>query len=268
MTHAIAFLVRHGYALLFSIVLAEELGLPLPALPLLMAAGALAGAGRLSFGIALAVATAASLGGDLVWYEAGRRRGASVLNLLCRISLEPDSCVRKTEDVFGRYGARALLIAKFVPGLGTVAPPLAGIFQMKRLRFLSFDALGSLIWAGSYMTLGYAFRHSLATLARHVARTGGTLAAVVGLGAFAYVAWKYVQRRRFLADLRVARITPEELNARLAAGEDVVIVDLRHSMDFEADPRTLPRSMRLTAEELESRHQEIPRDRDVVLYCT
>jgi membrane protein DedA with SNARE-associated domain len=268
MTHTVAFLLRHGYALLFSVVLFEELGAPLPALPLLLAAGALAGAGRLSFTVALAVSAAASLLGDLVWYEAGRRRGASVLNLLCRISLEPDSCVRKTEDVFGRQGPRTLLIAKFLPGLGTVAPPLAGIFQMRRSRFLAYDAAASLLWAAGYMTLGYLFRHSLERIAAHVARTGGTLAAVVGLGAAAYVAWKYVQRRRFLADLRVARITPEELKAKLDAGEGVVIVDLRHSMDFEADPRTLPRSLRFTADELESRHQEIPRDRDVVLYCT
>ncbi|HEV8255211.1 MAG TPA: VTT domain-containing protein [Vicinamibacteria bacterium] len=268
MTNTVAFLLRHGYALLFSVVLLEELGLPLPALPLLLAAGALAGAGRLSFAVALLVSAGASLAGDLVWFEAGRRRGASVLNLLCRISLEPDSCVRKTEDVFGRQGARALLLAKFVPGLGTVAPPLAGIFQMRLTRFLAYDAAASLLWAGGYMTLGYLFRHSLTTLAHYVARTGGTLAAVVGLAAFAYVAWKYVQRRRFLADLRVGRITPEELKAKLEAGEDLVIVDLRHSLDFEADPRTLPRSLRLTAEELEIRHHEIPRDRDVVLYCT
>ncbi|HTI53116.1 MAG TPA: DedA family protein, partial [Verrucomicrobiae bacterium] len=136
------FLVRHGYVVLFAVVLGEQLGLPLVGAPVLMAAGALAGAGRFSLTLAVGLAVAACLIGDLVWFEMGRRRGAPILSLLCRISLEPDSCVRRTEDIFSRWGARVLLVAKFVPGLNTVAPPLAGVVGMPWKRFLRWDAGG------------------------------------------------------------------------------------------------------------------------------
>lgn len=146
MNETIEFLLRHGYVVLFLFVFAEQIGLPLPAIPVLLAMGALAGAGEMSYGLALGVAVIASVASDLIWYCVGRVRGGSVLNLLCRIALEPDSCVRRTEETFARHGARSLLFAKFVPGLNTAAPPLAGLFRMKLRRFLAFDALGALLY--------------------------------------------------------------------------------------------------------------------------
>src|SRR5262249_20227562 len=143
---ALDFLVRHGYVVLFAVVLGEQLGLPLVGAPVLMAAGALAGTGRFSLTLALGPAVAACLIGDLVWFELGRRRGAPILSFLCRISLEPDSCVRRAEDIFSRWGARVLLVAKFIPGLNTVAPPLAGVVGMPRRRFLPWDAGGAAGW--------------------------------------------------------------------------------------------------------------------------
>src|SRR5581483_7164523 len=153
--------------------------------------------------------------GDLVWYRLGRRHGAAVLTLLCRISLEPDSCVRRTEDVFARWGARVLLIAKFVPGLNTVAAPLAGVARMPPGRFVRHDAGGALLWAGAYAGLGYAFSPQLGGLVAALAGLGRGAVWVVAATVAAYVTWKYAERRRFLRGLRVARITPAELRARL-----------------------------------------------------
>ncbi len=268
MDDVFGFLVRHGYAVLFGWVVAEQIGFPLPAIPLLLAAGALAGAGKLNFGLVIGTAVLASIVSDLVWYEIGRRKGMKVLNLLCRVSLEPDSCVRRTEDIFARHGARSLLVAKFVPGLTTAAPPLAGIFRMRRSRFVLFDGAGAAIWAGAFAGLGLLFSDQLERLAGQVAWLGAWLAAILLGGLLAYVLWKFINRQRFLRRLRIARIAPEELKRKLDAGEDMMIVDLRHSMDFEAEPQVIPGALRLSAEDLDGRHHEIPRDRDVILYCT
>lgn len=268
MNHTIQFLTERGYAVLFAWVLAEQIGLPIPASPMLLAAGALAGSGRLSVLNAIALAVLASLLSDGLWYQLGRHRGARVLELLCRISLEPDSCVRKTENAFARHGARSLLVAKFIPGLNTAAPPLAGIFRMYLPRFLLFDGLGALLWAGTFAGLGYLFSRQIERVAAPALRLGPWLLGAIGGALGGYIAWKYVQRHRVLRQLRIARISPEELRRKLDAGEHVVIVDLRHAIDFQAEPLTLPGALRLLPEELEHRHEEIPRDRDIVLYCT
>lgn len=268
MAEAVQFLLRHGYAVVFVWVLAEQIGLPLPAIPFLLAAGGLAGAGRLDLGLVLALAVFASLLGDTFWYEIGRRRGGAVLQLICRISLEPDSCVRRTENVFARHGARSLLFAKFVPGLNTAAPPLAGLFRLRWSRFLLYDGLGALIWAGAYVGLGYLFSDQLERVAAYALRFGTWSVALLVGGLAAYIGWKYWERQRFLRRLRIARITPEELQTRLAAGEAVVVVDLRHRVEFEADGEKVRGALHLPAEELDLRHQEIPRNQEIVLYCT
>jgi membrane protein DedA with SNARE-associated domain len=267
-SHSLQFLLRHPYSVLFGIVLSEQLGIPLPSVPVLLAAGAMAGSGDARLGTALAVAVAATLLADHAWFEAGRRRGAKVLNLLCRISLEPDSCVRRTENVFAAHGPRSLLYVKFVPGLGIVGVALAGAFGLRRLRFLLWDTAGALVWAGAYTLLGYALSSELEKATRAVLGLG-TVAIVLVAGLLAaYVGRKYVQRQRFMRQIRGDRITPEELSRRLAAGERIAIVDLRHRVDFETDPRTLPGAIRVAVDELDARDAEIPRDRDVVLYCT
>jgi membrane protein DedA with SNARE-associated domain len=262
------FLIRHGYTVLFVWVFAEQLGIPLPATPLLLAAGALAGSGQLNLAVSLGISVVAALLGDLIWYEFGRRRGGKVLTLLCKISLEPDSCVRKTETAFALRGARSLLIAKFVPGLNTMAPPLAGIIGMRLSRFILFDALGALLYIGTFVGLGFVFSNQLEQVAARIASLGFSLVVIVVGGFAAYVAWKYVQRRRFIRSLRIARITPDDLRKKIEAGEDVVVVDLRGSLDFAAAPQTIPGAIRLAAEQLDSDHNVIPRDREIVLFCT
>ncbi len=260
---------EYGYLLLFVWVLAEQLGLPLPSAPLLLSAGALAGSGRFSFALATSVAVLGALTGDLVWYRLGRRHGTKVLGRLCRISLSPDSCVRRTENFLARHGLRSLLVAKFIPGINTAAAPLAGSSRVAWWRFLVFDTLGAALWAGTFVALGLVFRRQLeavATLAAHASLVAVLL--LVGGCVIAYVVNKYRDRRRMLDGLRMARITPEELKQKLDAGDKVAILDLRHPLDFLPEPYTIPGAIRLPTEELARRQNEIPRDRDVVLYCT
>ncbi len=249
-------------------MLAEQLGVPLPSVPVLLAAGALAGLGKIGAGAALGLAVLATLTADLTWFEAGRRRGNKVLRFVCKVSLEPDSCVRRTEDVFSRYGPRSLLFVKFVPGLGLMAVTLAGAFGLKRRRFLLYDIPGATVWAGAYLALGYLFSAQLERAIEAVKRLGFTVVGLVGGLIALWLIWKYFQRQRFIREISMDRISPGDLQRKLEAGEPIAIVDLRHRLDFDADPRTLPGALRLDAAELEQRHQEIPRDRDVVLYCT
>lgn len=268
MDDTIGFLVGHSYLVVFVLVFAEQVGLPLPALPILLGIGALSAEGSYSAWVALGVAVVASLAADLVWYLLGRRHGRSILALLCRISLEPDSCVRRTEEGFARHGARSLLYAKFVPGLNTAAPPLAGMLGMRLWRFLVADGIGAGLWAGAFIGLGWLFADQLLTILA-IAQGAATASGTVALGLFVlYLAFKLWQRRRFIRDLRIARITPEELARRLENGEEIVVVDLRHDLDFSADSATIPGAMRMLPEEIERRHAEIPRQREVVLFCT
>jgi len=262
------FLLRHRYSVLFAAVLAEQLGLPFPAGPFLLGAGALAGMGQLDIVPALILVVVGCQISDLLWFELGRRRGARVLGLLCRMSLEPDSCVRSTEDTFARRGARTLLVAKFVPGLNTVAPPLAGIIGMSRGRFLGWTTAGALVWACAWMLLGWVFRHQLDELVHGLGDLGGRFGLGLALAFSLWVLYKWAQRHRFLRRLRVARILPEELKRRMDAGEDVYVVDLRGALDVERDPAIIPGALRLGGEELEARHHEIPRGREIILYCT
>src|SRR6266536_2923693 len=219
MNETLEFLVRHGAAVLFASVFVEQMGVPLPAAPWLLAAGALAATGRISWFVALSAATAGSLLADLIWFYLGRYRGQRMLNLLCRISLEPDSCVRRTQDLFTRYGMRGVVAAKFIPGLSTLAPPLAGISGVSAPRFFFYDGVGSLLYAGCFILVGVLFSHQLEQVIAALASLGsGALGVVAGLAAL-YIGYKYFQRRRVLIQLRTARITVDELHQMLEKGE-------------------------------------------------
>jgi membrane protein DedA with SNARE-associated domain len=267
MHRTVEFLLHHGYIVLLAWVFAEQSGVPVPSIPLLLAAGALAGAGQLNILVSLLFVTLAAVSADFLWYQLGRRKGIRILQFLCKITIEPDSCVRRTEGVFAKQGARSLILAKFLPGLSTVAPPLAGIFHMRPRRFLLFDAVGALLWASTFLGLGYVFTGEIEPIAEHAASLGGWLVVIL-IGALAsYLGYKFVARKRFLHNLRIARITVEELKHKLDSGEELAIVDLRHSMDFEADPEIIPGAFRLDARELE-KDDQLPRDREIILYCT
>jgi rhodanese-related sulfurtransferase len=204
----------------------------------------------------------------MVWYYLGRVKGGRVLGFLCRLSLEPDSCVRSTENLIHQYGARSLLIAKFVPGFSTVAPPLAGIIGMSAGTFLLYDAAGALIWAAASAGIGALFSNQLEQLFQLFDHAGGLLLAIVSLGLTGFIGYKFYHRQKFLRGLRMAKITVDELKHRLDAGDPITVVDVRHPISLELDPDTIPGALNLLMEEIDRRHHEIPRDRDVVLYCT
>src|SRR6202795_4203201 len=172
MNELLHFVVRHGYTLVFAWVFIEQAGLPIPSAPLLLAAGALAGTHEMNLWLGVAFASLAAVTSDSIWYELGRLRGVRVLQLLCRISLEPDSCVRRTQVSFGKNGSSVLLVAKFVPGLNAMAAPLSGIIRMGWRRFLGFDVLGALLWVSAFTLTGYVFSSEIESVAANTAYMG------------------------------------------------------------------------------------------------
>src|SRR5881296_3721777 len=268
MNETLEFMVRHGAAVLFAAVFVEQLGVPLPAAPWLLAAGALAATGKMNWFVALTAGTFGSVLADLIWFYLGRYGGHRVLNILCRISLEPDSCVRRTQDVFTRYGMRGVVAAKFIPGLSTLAPPLAGSSGVSAARFFSFDGAGSLLYAGSFILVGVLFSHQLEQVIAALASLGSrALAVVLGMAAL-YIGYKYYQRQRLLKELRMTRITADELHQKLQTGENPIILDLRSHAELERDPALIRGARHMTMEEVKLWQHEIPRDRDIILYCS
>lgn len=264
MNEALHFLTQHGTIVLFAAVFAEQIGLPLPAVPFLIAAGALVGTGQMSLSMAVLAAVLAALLGDQVWFELGRRRGRRVLNWLCRISLEPTSCVRRTEDFFARHGVHSLVVAKFVPGLSTIAPPLAGIVGLRMPQYLLYNGLGTILWVGSGIGLGYVFSDQLEQALSLTARLGPTVGLILLGSVIGYVVYKALQW--YQVEHVVPRLTAQQVTEKLAAGEDPVIIDLRSHAARQEDAG-IPGSCPLSLEALNSRHQDLPRDRDVILYC-
>jgi membrane protein DedA with SNARE-associated domain/rhodanese-related sulfurtransferase len=268
MTQTTQFLINNGLPLVFGAVFVEQMGLPLPALPWLLAAGALSAAGKFSLPLGLGVTVIACLAADAFWFYLGRYRGNQVLGLLCRIALEPDSCVRRTQNVFTKYGLRGVLVAKFIPGMSTVAPPLAGMSGISAGLFLFVDGVGSLLYGGCLLGFGYLFSRQVEQIGAAFTRIGGSaLSLVIGLAAL-YVAYRYWQRRRLLHELRMARITVAELRQKMDAGEDLVILDLRSSAALEQDPGVIQGAIHLNIDDLEKRQDELPSDREIIVYCS
>jgi len=262
------FIRMYGYPALFGGMVLEQFVPPMPGEPLLLGAGALAGNGRLSLWLAAALALAGTVVGDLVWYEIGRIGGQRVLKWMCRLAIEPDTCVRNGAETLTSHGASALLIAKFVPGLNSIGQPLAGALGMPRRRFMMFDGLGAVLWVGLYVGLGFAFHDQLAEAVLLADHLGGWALVIVAVAFGLYLGIKVIRRQLFLRELRIARISPEELEARLRANEPVFIVDLRHELEVEDQPMMIRGAVRITPAALEQGRITIPRDREVVLYCS
>ena len=268
MNEILEFLSRHGPSVLFAAVFVEQMGVPLPAAPWLLAAGALGASGKPNWFVALGAGASGSLLADVIWFYIGRFGGQRALNLLCRISLEPDSCVRRTQDLFTKYGMRGVVAAKFIPGLSTLAPPMAGNSGMNAARFFFFDGMGSLLYTGIFILVGAIFNRQLDQVIDALDSLGkGALALLVGLIAL-YIGYKYFQRQHLLKELRMARITVDELHGKLAAGETPIILDLRSKAEMERDPALIRGARHMTMDELKLHQKEFPRDRDIVLYCS
>jgi membrane protein DedA with SNARE-associated domain/rhodanese-related sulfurtransferase len=270
---ALTFFVRHAYLILFAWVLVEQLGIPIPSIPMLLTAGTLSATHRLTLGLALAAVLGSCLLSDSMWYFLGRRYGGKVLRLLCRFSLEASTCVAKTEGYFTRRGPITLLFAKFVPGLSTVAAPIAGQTGMSYQRFLLYDLSGSAFWALCFLLTGRFFgdvaqrSHAFFAMLSHFA------VAVFVLMVAGVIAYRIVKQRRFLAGVRSLRLEPAQLMALYDAARESgcpqpFVIDLRHPLDYLPDPRVLPGALRILPSEVAAHAASIPRDRDVVLYCT
>ena len=257
-----------GLTLVFLNVLLEQLGLPVPAIPTLVVAGALAANGKLP-GLAVgAVAVAASLIGDSSWYLAGRAYGVRVMKLLCRISLTPDTCVSQTQASFERWGPRALVIAKFVPGLSMIAPPLAGATRMGFVRFIAFSGVGACLWVSAALLAGWLLRAQIANLLPRLSGIGGTVVVIVLVLLGGYIAFKWWERRRFYALLDMARINVDELYERMHGEPVPVVVDVRSSTARELERRRIPGALHMPVQEVEQHVRSLPRDREIILYCT
>jgi membrane protein DedA with SNARE-associated domain/rhodanese-related sulfurtransferase len=267
MTETNQFLINHGLPILFGIVFLEQIGLPIPAAPWLMAAGALAVAGHFNAAAGLALAIIACLIADLAWFYLGKFRGSHVLGLLCRFSLEPDTCVRRTVNVFERYGWRGIIIAKFVPGMNTITPPLAGLSGLAPGRFLLFDGIGSLLYCGAFLALGGIFSNQIARIGAAFEQIGGGTLRIVLILLAVYIALKYWQRQRLLRELRMAKITVAELRQLLDADPKPYILDLRSASEIAKDPSVILGAQHLGLDELEKLRQEFPRDREIITYC-
>jgi membrane protein DedA with SNARE-associated domain/rhodanese-related sulfurtransferase len=268
MSVALAFFTKYGYPVVFLWVLTAQLGIPIPVTPLLLTAGTLTGTHHLRLSLVLLALLAGNLTGDSVWYLFGKRYGGVVVRLMCRLTLESTACVRKTEGYFARRGAAALVMARFVPGLGTVAAPIAGQSRMGYGKFLFFDACGVLLWGFIVTFVGRVFgdflNHHPGVLS-WVAHFFGAIFALLFVG---FLVWKMLQRRAFLRSLRMARLEPDDLKSMIDSGQPVFIVDLRHPLDYLPDPRTLPGALSLTPDKLIEQSDLIPRDREIVLFCT
>ncbi|HET6433351.1 DedA family protein/thiosulfate sulfurtransferase GlpE [Dyella sp.] len=264
----ITLIVHYGLLVVFLNVLIEQAGVPLPAVPTLIVAGALSASGQPPMGEVIAVAVAACLLSDLAWYLAGRRFGGGVMRTLCRISLSPDSCVKQSELRFQRWRGGMLVIAKFVPGLSTVAPPLVGAMGLRPAAFLLLDGFGSLLWVGAAVALGRAFTTQVDQVLAAIEQAGAlALQLLLGLLAL-YIAIKWWQRHRLLVALRMARVTVDELNHDIAAGRQPVVVDVRSAASRLLDSRVIPGAVLADLDSVHRALAEVPRDRDLVIYCT
>jgi membrane protein DedA with SNARE-associated domain/rhodanese-related sulfurtransferase len=267
--HAITTLAeQYGIGFIFLNVLLDQLGLPLPALPALMVAGAFVADGRLS-GLAVLGATVVACAiADSVWYLAGWRYGYRVMRTLCRISLSPDSCVRQTESQFERWGASLLVFAKFVPLVAMIAPPLAGAMRIGWPTFLALSMLGAIVWGSAGIGAGLLFHSQIQYIFAGVEDMGRLSLILIGLLLAAYILFKDFQRRRFFKTLRMARITVDELQTLIQTGAKPTIIDARSPGARTRDGRRIPGAVLVDTAELEKGVPELPTDRDIVVYCT
>jgi len=247
-------------------VLLERLGVPIPAMPIMIVGGAAAAEGEYPVALIFTLAVVASLIGDAAWYALGRVYGMRVLRLLCSISLSADSCVRQTSSHFERWGAWTVFLGKFIPGAGSVAPPMAGVMRMDLWRFTLLTIAGSSLWVGISIALGILFARQVTELLAKLEDWGAVALLVVASLVAAYVALKWWERQRFYKTVRMARITVEELKSLMDAHPKPLVVDLRGAAE-RADGRSIPGAHAISLAEIEQRIADFPKDREIVFYC-
>jgi membrane protein DedA with SNARE-associated domain/rhodanese-related sulfurtransferase len=269
LTQQLLFHISHYGLLIVGLnVLLNQIGLPVPVVPTLIMAGTLAATGGLPFPALFAIAVLACLLADCGWYWVGEKYGIRILKTLCRISLEPDSCVNQTQSQFDRWGVNSLVIAKFVPGWSTIAPPLAGALRIGWWRFILLSTLAAMLWVGAGLLGGMIFKSQVERLLIQLDRYGSRAAggAVILLGV--YIAYKWWERRRFYKMLRMARISVTELYDLIQKGAQPLIIDVRSATARELEPHWIPGAVAISLAEVDAHLKDLPRDRDIILYCT
>ena len=261
-------LSQHGLSLVFLNVLLAQLGLPLPAVPMLIVAGALVAEGTLHVVPLAIVVVVASLLGDVPWYLAGKRYGYRVLRTLCRISVEPDSCVKQTENIFTRWGPPSLVLAKYIPGFSTMAPPLAGTMRLGLAPFIAYSAAAALLWAAAPVTAGFFFAREVEWVLERISAMGTGALLILALVVAAYIAVKMIERHLLVRFLRMVRISASELRQMIDSGAEPVILDARSPLARDAEPRRIAGAVTVDEDELEAFAGRVPPDRDVVIYCS
>lgn len=265
--------LRHAYTVMFAWVLVEQSGVPVPSVPLMLAAGTMSAAHKVQLALMIPLVLLACLIADSMWWWLGRRFGSRVLDVLCKMSLDASTCVNRAQGSIARRGGVTLLFAKFVPGVSTIAAPIAGQSGMSYADFAVYDIVGTLAWSTAWLLAGRFF----GDMARRSTQFFETLThfavALVVLMVLAIIVYRYVQRRRFLAELRGLRLEPEQLlemmdEAEREGQQAPFIIDLRHPLDVLTDPEILPGALRIGPDELKLHREEIPLDREIVLYCT
>jgi membrane protein DedA with SNARE-associated domain/rhodanese-related sulfurtransferase len=258
-------LEAHGSLIVGVNVLLQQLGLPIPSVPTMMVAGALAARGHINGIATFAIAVVASLVADVLWFSAGRRYGYPVLRFLCRVSLSPDTCVRETEGIFERWGFFSVVVSKFVPGFSTVGPPIAGALKMPFGAFAVASLASAALWVGAYMGVGFVFSRQidvvLGWMADHAA-----LASIVVVGALlTYIGFKAFERYRLGRYVDAARITIDELRELLAQEPRPFVVDVGSRLAHQSRPH-IPGARMLDLDAI-ARAEDFPTDQDIILYC-
>jgi len=261
-------LTQHGLLLVFANVLVTQAGVPVPAVPILVIAGAFVAQGQIEPASLILVAVAASLIGDTVWYFAGRRYGYRILRTLCRVSIEPDSCVKQTENIFERWGAPSLMVAKYIPGFATIAPPLAGAMRVGFPSFLGYSAIAAVLWSGLPIALGAIFQAEVGRALGWLEGMGTGAVMVIAAAVVLYIGVKTVQRYMLIRFLRMVRISVGELRDLLGQEAKPVVLDVRSGMARNLDRRRIPGAIWVDIAAPQAALAAMLPDRDVVVYCS
>ncbi len=266
----VSLLARHGYALIFGLLLAESLGLPFPAAIALVAAGATVAAHALWGPYVLVAAVTALMLGDAIQFWLGRHMGWALLGFLCRVSINPETCILRSAESFYKRGKITLVIAKFIPGVNTMAAPLAGSMKMRFWQFLRLEASGALLYALTYLLVGYLSRDFLAAVLRGFHAASEAMEVVVIATLVAYAVYRIVQYEKNKPYQIVPRVQVEELARRLASTDanHVLIVDVRSHGYYDSGAARIKNSIRIEPNNLEEEIKTLPKDKDIYLYCT
>ena len=262
-----AFEDRDAFWILALNTLLHEVGVPLPLTPTALVVGARVASGAIDPVVPIAAVVAGTLIGNSVWFAAGRRYGASVLKLLCRLSLSADTCVSRTEGAFGRWGWSSLVVGRFLPGVSLIAPPLAGALGMKWSTFLVLTAAGGALYGLVAVGAGVLLHEQVDAVLRQLEGLGWQAFASVAAVLALYVAWRWWWRRRVARRLDVPRISVDELQALIESGEAPLVVDVRGATTRTLDTRHIPGAVAVELDALEAGAAALPRDRQIILYC-